>query len=156
METKLDLTKEYKIYYTARTSPVLVEFGEISFLTIKGKGEPGEKEFPSKVEALYSLAYGIKNICKKQAKDFTIPKLEGLWWVESDRPALEVPHKEWQWKLLIRLLDFVSLEMVEKAKEAILKKNGIKSIKKIKFEKIKEGKCIQILHIGPYSIDIES
>ncbi|MEM5777942.1 MAG: hypothetical protein QXJ06_05930 [Candidatus Aenigmatarchaeota archaeon] len=78
METKLDLTKEYKTYYTARTSPDLVEFGEIPFLTIEGKGEPGEKEFTSKVEALYSLAYGIKNICKKQAKDFAIPKLDGL------------------------------------------------------------------------------
>ncbi|MEM0447720.1 MAG: GyrI-like domain-containing protein, partial [Thermoplasmata archaeon] len=26
----------------------------------------------------------------------------------------------------------------------------------IKFEKIKEGKCIQILHIGPYSTEPES
>ncbi|MEM3333218.1 MAG: hypothetical protein QW745_03300 [Thermoplasmata archaeon] len=46
-------------------------------MTIEAKGEPGEKEFTSKVEALYSLAYGIKNICKKQAKDFAIPKLDG-------------------------------------------------------------------------------
>ncbi|MCW1311453.1 MAG: hypothetical protein QXJ93_01275 [Candidatus Rehaiarchaeum fermentans] len=79
METKLDLTKEYKTYYTARTSPDLVEFSEIPFLTIEDKGEPGKKEFTSKVEALYSLAYSIKNKCKKQAKDFAIPKLKGLW-----------------------------------------------------------------------------
>jgi 3-methyladenine DNA glycosylase AlkD len=105
MTTKLDLTKEYKTYYKSKTSPEVVEFAEIPFLTIEGKGEPGGKEFTSKVEALYPLAYGVKNICKKQGKDFGVPKLEGLWWVESDRPALEVPCEEWRWKLLIRMPD---------------------------------------------------
>jgi hypothetical protein len=46
-------------------------------LTIAGEGEPGGEEFTSKVEALYSLAYGIKNIYKKQGKDLAVPKLEG-------------------------------------------------------------------------------
>ena len=156
MATKLDLTKEYKTYYTAKTSPEVVEFGEISFLTIEGKGEPGGKEFTSKVEALYPLAYGVKNICKKQGKDFAVPKLEGLWWVESDRPPLEVPREEWYWKLLIRMPDFVTSEMVEKTKEEVFKKKRIELVKEIKFEKIKEGKCVQILHIGPYSAEPES
>jgi len=156
MTTKLDLTKEYKTYYTSKTSPEVVEFAEIPFLTIEGKGEPGGKEFASKVEALYPLAYGVKNICKKQGKDFGVPKLEGLWWVESDRPALEVPREEWRWKLLIRMPDFVTSEMVEKAKEEVFKKKGIELIKEIKFEKMKEGKCVQILHIGPYSTEPES
>jgi len=156
MITKLDLTKEYKTYYTLKTSPEVVEFAEIPFLTIEGKGEPGGKEFISKVEALYPLTYGVKNICKKQGKDFGVPKLEGLWWVESDRPALEVPRDKWQWKLLIRMPDFVTSEMVKKAKEEVFKKKGIKLIKEIKFEKMKEGKCVQILHIGPYSTEPES
>ena len=156
MTTKLDLTKEYKTYYTAKTGPEVVEFAEIPFLTIEGKGEPGGKEFTTKVEALYPLAYSVKNICKKQGKDFGVPKLEGLWWVESDRPALEVPREEWQWKLLIRMPDFVTSEMVEKAKEEVFKKKGIELIKEIKFEKMKEGKCVQILHIGPYSTEPES
>lgn len=156
MTTKLDLTKEFKTYYTAKTSPEVVEFGEIPFLTIEGRGEPGGTEFTSKVEALYPLAYGVKNICKKQGKDFAVPKLEGLWWVESDEPALEVPREEWRWKLLIRTPDFVTSEMVEKAKEELLKKKGIGLVKEIKFEKMTEGKCVQILHIGPYSTEPES
>lgn len=55
MATKLNMTKEYKVYYTAKKNPEVVEFGEISFLTIEGKGEPGGKEFTSKVEVLYPL-----------------------------------------------------------------------------------------------------
>lgn len=125
-------------------------------MTIEGKGEPGGKEFTKKVEALYPLAYGVKNICKKEGKDFGVPKLEGLWWVESDKPALEVPREEWRWKLLIRMPDFVTSEIVEKARDEVFKKEGIELIKEIKFEKIKEGKCVLILHIGPYSTEPKS
>lgn len=156
MATKLDLKREFKTYYTAKKSPEVAEFGEAQFLTIEGKGEPGGKEFTSKVEALYPLAYGVRKICKKQGKVFVVPKLEGLWWVESNKPALEVPREEWQWKLLIRMPDFVTSEMVEKAKENVFKKKGIELVKEIEFEKMREGKCVHILHIGPYSTEPES
>jgi len=154
--TKLDLKKEHKTYYKAKIIPEVVEFGEIPFLTIEGKGEPGGKEFTSKVEALYSLAYGVKNLCKKQGKDFVVPNLEGLWWVESDKPALEVPRGEWLWKLLIRMPEFVTSEIVEKAKVEVIKRRGIELVDEIKFEKLTEGKCVQVLHIGPYSTEPES
>ena len=154
--TKLDLKKEHKTYYKAKIIPEVVEFGEIPFLTIEGKGEPGGKEFTSKVEALYSLAYGVKNLCKKQGKDFVVPNLEGLWWVESYKPALEVPRGEWLWKLLIRMPEFVTSEIVEKAKVEVIKRRGIELVDEIKFEKLTEGKCVQVLHIGPYSTEPES
>ena len=98
---KLDLAKEYRSYYKASRKPEVVKFDEASFLTIEGKGEPAGKLFVSKVEALYPLAYGIKKICKDQDQDFGVPKLEGLWWVEDNKPALEVPRSDWHWKLLI-------------------------------------------------------
>jgi hypothetical protein len=154
--TKLDLTKEYKTYYTAKTTPEVVEFNEVQFLTIEGKGAPSGKEFTAKVEALYPLAYGVKNVCKKQGKDFGVPKLEGLWWVESNKPALEVSREEWRWKLLIRMPEFVTSDIVEKVKAEVIKKKGIELVKEIKFEKITEGKCVQILHVGPYSTEPES
>ena len=156
MATKLDLTKEYKTYYTAKKTPEVVKFDEAQFLTIEGKGAPGGKEFTAKVEALYPLAYGVKKICKKQDKDFGVPKLEGLWWVESDKPALEVPREEWKWKLLIRMPEFVTSEYVEKIKPEVIKKKNIELVNEIKFEKITEGKCVQVLHIGPYSTEPES
>jgi hypothetical protein len=155
-QKKVDLTKEYKSYYTAKTTPEIVEIEEGQFLTIEGKGAPGGEEFQAKVSALYSLAYGVKNICKREGRDFVVPKLEGLWWVDSDKPALEVPREKWRWKLLIRMPEFVTYEMVEKARKEVIKKKSIEIVKEIRFEKMKEGKCVQILHIGPYSTESES
>ena len=99
----------------------------------------------------------IRNLIyiKKQGKDFGVPKLEGLWWVESDKPALEVPREEWKWKLLIRMPEFITSEYVEKARAETIRKKSIESVNEIKFEKINEGKCVQIMHVGPYSTEPE-
>lgn len=52
---------------------------------------------------------------------------------------------------MIRMPDFVSESLVKKAQPDVSKKKGNDIITKIKYEKITEGKCAQILHIGPYS-----
>ena len=153
---KLDLAKEDKAYYTARTAPELIEFGQLPYLAIAGSGAPAGNEFTSKVGALYSLAYGVKNRFKKENKDFVAAKLEGLWWVEPDKPALEVPREEWKWKLLIRLPHFVTSESVAMAKEDVLRKKGLDLVKEIGFEKITEASCVQIMHIGPYATEPET
>ncbi len=48
---------------------------------------------------------------------------------------------------------FVTSEIVEKVKAEIIKKKGIELVKEIMFMKITEGKCVQIMHVGPYSTE---
>jgi hypothetical protein len=151
--SKLNLLKEYKNYYKAGKKPEIQEFGEVCYLVIEGQGEPGGDVFAKKVEALYPLAYGIKKICKEQGNDFGVPKLEGLWWVEGNKSALEVPRSEWHWKLLIRMPDFVPKEMVLSVQPEVAAKKQNDLIREISFEKITEGKCVQVMHVGPYSTE---
>jgi len=153
---KLDLVKEDKSYYKATTTPTTVHFGKLSYLSIEGKGEPAGKEFTNAVESLYPLAYGVKSISKKRGKDFTVPKLEGLWWVKSQKPVLEVPRKEWSWKLLIRMPDFVTKEIVDQARHDTMQKKGLSLITSIKYETLDEGMCVQVMHVGPYASESES
>jgi len=150
---KIDLVKQDKQYYSAKEKPELREFPELNFITIIGKGEPAGTEFSKAIEALYPLAYGVKKIYKQKEMDFGVPKLEGLWWVKSDRPALEVPKSEWYWKLVIRMPSFVTNQMVTQAKNEVIKKKGIQLVQEIQFEKITEGKSVQIMHVGPYSTE---
>ncbi len=150
---KLDLVKEYKSYYKAGMNPEIVDFDEASYISIEGKGEPAGTEFVSKVEALYPLAYGIKKVYKEQGSDFGVPKLEGLWWVEGDVPALEIPRNEWHWKLLVRMPDFVTAEMVSSVQTEVAKKKKNTLIQEISFERSSEGKCVQVMHVGPYSTE---
>lgn len=153
---KLDLVKEYKSYYRAGKKPAIVEFDAANYLSIEGKGEPAGEAFVSKVESLYPLAYGIKKICKEHGNDFGVPKLEGLWWVDGGESALDVPRNEWNWKLLIRMPDFVTEEMISSIQPEVARKRKNALIKEISFETMAEGRCVQVMHIGPYANEQET
>jgi hypothetical protein len=155
-QPKLDLSKEYKDYYKATTTPELHEFDEGQYLSIEGVGAPGGDEFTKKVGALYPLAYGVKNLYKKAGSDFGVAKLEGLWWVDSEKPFMDMPRKKWCWQLLIRLPEFVSFQMIEEAKAVVIKKKKIKLVNEISLHKMKEGLSVQVLHIGPYSTEAKT
>ncbi|WP_455391862.1 GyrI-like domain-containing protein [[Eubacterium] cellulosolvens] len=153
---KLDLTKEYRTYYKASTTPELETFDEALYLAIEGIGAPAGDEFNKKVSALYPLAYGVKNLYKKAGSDFGVPKLEGLWWVDSDKPFIEIPREKWCWQLLIRMPEFVTFTMIEEAKEVVIKKKKLKLVNEISLHKMNEGLSVQVLHIGPYSTEPET
>lgn len=154
--TKLDLIKEYKSYYKTGKKPERVSFNNIPYLTLEGKGAPAGPEFVDKVQALYPMAYGLKKFYKDMAMDFGVPKLEGLWWVEDDKPALEVPQEEWCWKLMIRIPDFVKKDVFMSIRPEVAEKKKSELINEIKFEEILEGECVQMLHVGPYSTEPET
>lgn len=161
---KLDLTKQYKSYYKAKPTPEIVSFDKIHYLSIEGKGDPSSKEFLEHIQALYPVAYAIKFNYKEQNKDFTVAKLEGLWWFDEDKykgatidtaPTL-IPRSEWEYQLLIRLPEFVTKEDVIKAKETAFAKKGTALINKVHYFEMTEGKCVQMLHIGSYDNEPES
>lgn len=148
-----NLTKVYKEYYSARLKPSCFPAGEGRFITVVGRGEPGGDDFQEKVSALYQTGYGIRAKYKSEDRAFTMAKLEGFWWSDNDDEGeafLAIPRSEWNWKLLIRLPDFVSLADVE-----AFKKQGHKKITRtvpaIEGELIDQGTSAHILHKGPFS-----
>jgi len=161
---KLNLTKEYKSYYTAKTKPELAEFGLANYISIKGKGDPSGKLFAADIEALYSVAYTIKFTFKVLDLDFVVSKLEGLWWFDEkkykdisicDAPRL-IPRSEWEYRLLIRMPDFVNDKDINTAMQKVTFKKGIEKAKEVEFYKLTEGKVIQILHVGPFDNEPET
>jgi hypothetical protein len=156
---KLDLTKKYKTYYTAKAKPELTEIEPAQFISITGKGDPSEKPFAEKIEALYSVAYTIKFACKAQGNDFTVSKLEGLWWFDENKytgmtivnSPTSVPRSEWEYRLMIRMPDFVSESDINNAKKAVKEKKKVTNAGAVEYFTLNEGKCIQMLHVGPYS-----
>lgn len=113
---KLDLTKKYKNYFRASKKPELLEIEPASFLSIKGKGDPSGDDFAHAVQALYATAYTVKFIFKSMDKDFTVSKLEGLWWFDENKyggfsmseTPRKIPRSEWEYRLLIMMPDFVT------------------------------------------------
>lgn len=154
---KLDLTKTDRPYYAAPRHPQLVTISELSYLAVTDRGAPDSPVFAAAVEALYKLAYGVKARHKAVGRDFAVPKLEGLWWAEAGREALEAPRETWQWKLLIRMPEFVDAGSVNAARETAMAKNKqLDAIRRIRLERLAEGMAVQMLHVGPYSTEPET
>ena len=161
---KLDLTKAYKAYYTATNQPALIDIPAASFLSIEGLGDPSGQQYADKLQALYSVAYTVKFMCKALGKDFTVAKLEGLWSFDENKYAqlsmaeasVKVPRAEWRYRTMIRMPEFVTSEQVGIAVQQVLDKKQISLVKEITLFQMTEGKSVQMLHIGPFANEPET
>jgi len=150
---KLDLRKELKQFYSAKKKPQLIDVTPGKFLTYHGKGAPGGEAYQEALQALYGAAYKIKFKCKAEDHDFTVMALEGLWWWD-DRTAFTLadapPRETWNWISMIRMPDYVSVDLLEALKPSIKEKRG-DSVDLVKLEEFHEGLSAQIMYRGPFS-----
>lgn len=161
---KTDLTKQYKSYYTAKTKPELITVEAAQYLSLTGKGDPSAPGYAASLRALYATAYALKFMYKAKALDFTVAKLEGLWWfdeslygtVTMQEAPQKIPRSEWEYRLLIRLPEFVRETDVLKAKEAAFHKKGIPGTTDVAFYEMEEGKSVQMLHVGSFDTEPET
>ena len=161
---KLDLTQKYKSYFKAPNHPQIVDIEPAQFISITGQGDPNKAAYAEKLQALYSVAYAIKFSFKNKGRDFVVSKLEGLWWFDDDKykdiPMAEtpgkVPRSEWFYRLLIRMPEFVTEADVLSGIRIASGKKALPEVPSVTFYTMHEGKCVQMLHTGPFEKEPES
>src|SRR5579859_462308 len=147
--TKLDLYKLNKAEYVTPRKPELIRIKPAHYLTIAGQGSPGGERFTACIGALYGMAFTIKMTRKFAGKqDYGVCKLEGQWFFDGDPGA--IPKEEWRWKLMIRTPAFITKQDLSAAVATLLKRGKAREVEEVRLEKIHEGPCIQMLHLGPY------
>jgi hypothetical protein len=154
MADVFDYRKEYKELYLPKTVPAIINVPEITFVAVDGKGDPNDKngEYGKAIELLYAIQYTIKMSKKKQNTpegyfDYVVPPLEGFWTVENKE---DIKNKsKFIWTSVIRLPDFVNKKVFEWACNEATKNKNINT-EKAKYIKIKEGLCVQCMHIGSF------
>lgn len=154
---KVDYKKEYKDLYMPKGTPCVIEVPEIPFVMVKGKGNPNDEdgEYQKAVGLLYAISYTIKmskmgNDTPLGYFDYTVPPLEGMWWMSDKKPGVDYKNKsEFCWISMIRLPEFVTQEVFQWACEEVQKKKKLDT-SKAEFTLMKEGLCVQCMHIGPF------
>ncbi len=152
---KLDLKKALPLLYNPRgTACSLITPPTFSVLAIDGAGDPNSAPaWKAAVEALYSTAYSLKFMLKKAGAtpDFVVMPLEALWWVgEGEAFALD-DKRNWLWRALIVLPDFVTDAQVAQARTAARAKKGLAALDGVAFDHFNEGPSAQVLHLGPFA-----
>ncbi len=152
---KLDLKKELKqLYQPSRSEVMLVEVPSFNFLMIEGEGDPNTSAaYAEAIEALFSVSYTAKFMLKRSAKpiDYAVMPLEGLWWADDMSAFNSADKSRWQWTMMIMQPDFVSADVIAKAIAEVKRKKMLAALEALRLEAFAEGRCAQILHVGPFS-----
>jgi hypothetical protein len=148
---KVDLYRRHRAEYVARRAPTLVTVGPARYLVIEGRGAPGGAAFGQAMGALYAVAFTIKMAKKFAGRDYAVAKLEALWWGQRrGRWLIDEPQRLWRWKLMIRVPTFVAERDRRAALRMLAQRGKDPRVRQVKIETLREGRCVQILHVGPY------
>lgn len=151
-----DFKKEYKEFYLPPREPSIVDVPPMSFVAVRGAGDPNDEggEYKSALELLYGMAFTIKMSYKSDFRiegyfEYVVPPLEGLWW-QRGVDGMDYSRKaDFNWISMIRLPEFVTKEVFDKAAEIAASKKKT-DFSKAEFFTYNEGLCVQCMHIGPF------
>jgi len=152
---KIDYKKVLKQFYQPSAKEVvLVDIPPMHYIMIDGEGDPNSSQaYADAVEALFTVSYTVKFMVKKGplAIDYGVLPLEGLWWSEDMADFLSGDKSGWKWTMMIMQPACVTRELIEQAIAQVHVKKKIAALTQLRYEALHEGRCAQILHIGPFS-----
>jgi hypothetical protein len=158
---KLDLRKQWKHLYSPSARKVeLVDVPRLKFLMIDGRIEQGKApgtspSFAEAMGALYSAAYTLKFMSKLRKDnpiDYPVMALEGLWWVVDGNFDITIKDN-WVYTVMIMQPDHVTPKLLAETVKKAAEKKPNPSFARLRLESFREGRCVQIMHVGPYATE---
>jgi hypothetical protein len=152
---KIDLRKTFKTLYQPSAKAVAeVDVPAFDYLMIDGAGDPNTTPaYVQAVEALFAVSYAAKFALKKgpQQIDYAVMPLEGLWWADDMAAFARGDRSLWQWTMMIVQLPCVPRDVVDQAIADVRRKKPSPALARLRQERWAEGRCAQILHVGPFT-----
>ena len=157
-----DFKKEYKEFYLPGKVPEIVDIPCMNYAAVRGSGDPNEEggAYQRAISVLYAVSYTIKMSYKGDYKikgffEYVVPPLEGFWWQDGAEGVDYANKSAFNWISMIRLPDFVTEADFEWAAAEAGRKKKV-DCATAQFLTVKEGLCVQIMHIGSYDSEPES
>ena len=154
-----ELKKALSPLFNPPRYPVLVDVPELGYLMIDGHGTPEESptqpttEFQESFRAIFPVVYTIKFRLKRDGLIMPILPLEALWFTGPDGSFdMTVPSDRWGWRVLMAVSHDVTAQVFDEAVAEVRRKKGdAEVLGRLRFERWREGRCAQIMHVGPYA-----
>ncbi|MEO0452563.1 MAG: GyrI-like domain-containing protein [Verrucomicrobiota bacterium] len=152
---KVDHKKELRELYKPSSKEVCeVTVPQMTYLMVDGHGDPNNAPaYAEAVEALFSVSYTAKFSLKRStaSHDYTVMPLEGLWWADDLSVFESNDRSNWQWTMMIMQPPEVSEQLIEESITTVERKKNLPALSSLRFEDFAEGRCAQILHVGPFT-----
>ena len=162
MRLKYEWRKRDKALYLPKAEPTVIDVGEYAYFTLSGQGNPNTAAFSEAIGVLYSLSYAVKMLPKRQAPpegyyDYTVFPLEGVWdLIDKSQAGQPLDKANLKYTIMMRQPDFVTEALAAEVKQHVAKKKPHPLLENTRFERIAEGLCVQMLHLGSYDSETHS
>ena len=145
---KIDLKEELPGYRARSGAWDMIDVPPLRYLMIDGHGDPNTTVYAEAVQTLYSVAYPLKFMSKKELdRDYVVMPLEALWWAEDMMSFTQRRDKaQWDWTAMILTPDWITDDHYARAAAA---SHGPR-VHRLRLETLHEGPCLQLLHVGSY------
>ncbi|GAA4615627.1 GyrI-like domain-containing protein [Saccharopolyspora hordei] len=153
MTDKIDFKRSLDAYRARRGRFEVLDVPEMQYLMVDGHGDPNTSPaFAAAVEALYPVAYALKFASKQElGRDYVVPPLEGLWWAEDmDAFTTARDKSRWDWTMMLMVPDWIDGATVAAAVERVGAGKRPERLDEVRFERLREGTCVQTLHVGSF------
>jgi hypothetical protein len=143
------------VLYRASTTPQLIDVPERTFAMVDGHGDPNASAaYAEAIQVLYTVSYSARFAVRRATGvAYRVAPLEGLWWA-ADLDAFTAGDKTaWDWTMMIAQPDDVTAEVFDAAVAKAAEKVGADAAARVRLERFAEGRCAQVLHVGPYAAE---
>lgn len=157
MVTRTDFKRELPCYRARRDRPQILDVPDLQYLMIDGRGDPNTAVYGAAVSALYPLAYTLRAAGRSElGLDHVVMPLEGLWWADDMAAFTTARDKSrWSWTLMIMMPGWVTAEMLAAAAARLRSRTPPERLDDVRLERLSEGRCVQVLHVGPFDAEGE-
>jgi hypothetical protein len=160
--TSVELSALYKVRKNAFD---VVDVPELGYVVVEGQGAPDGTEFAGALQSLYAVSYGAHFLVKKERGDAPrVMPLEAQWWVDDpDQQDIiaavalgqgamsDTDRGRWRWRAMIVQADPIDAAVIARAVESAGAKPDPPALDRLQYERWTEGRCAQVLHVGPYA-----
>jgi hypothetical protein len=150
----IDLTQD-RTLLNALYAPPKGDFSTIDvptlpFAILDGDAAPGQESVAAAVRALYTAIYSIRREARERmGKAFVEAPVEVLYWADDISDLAAGRREKWEWRVQITLPIWADARRFEESVTEMRPELG--NAPAPRWEAVTEGKCVQLLHVGPTS-----
>lgn len=156
----IDLQQKYSSYYTAGDSPEVVNIAEVSYVSILGGGSPGTAAFYAKKKAVKDFVCQLQKKYEGTEQAFISQVVEIFYWYDEEQTGFvdigefytTVDLNQLHYRIAIRIPDFVSDKVIKEVAHRSADNPFSRDVEHFTYT---AGKCVQLLHTGPFAGELE-
>jgi hypothetical protein len=144
------------LYMKAKRDPEEIVVPPLRVISVRGNEPPASQQFQRAIAVLYGIGYGLKMGLKFEKLprprgyfDYRVGALGAFW--ASTRGGLDIDDAaSLRWQAYLIVPAFVSKRLFEDARAQATEKHPEIPYDSATFEVLREGRAVQVLHVGPY------